>query len=122
MAASRQVETNQPAVAAPRKTMTGGTNLAEIRQRAFYTKVTAYVYSAWVVPPTFKGKGLKVIVSATINRNGDVIKTKVEESSGSGFFDSAAEKALLKASPLPAIPSDLDDETLEIGFRFSSDD
>ena len=61
------------------------------------------------------------IATVTIDREGNILRHWIEESSGNDAFDQSALRALLQADPLPAVPSDIPDEEIAdgIGFRFT---
>ncbi len=92
--------------------------LQEVRLRAYYNRLWEHVNSHWGIPPGLKGRGLSVILSVVIDRNGRILRRVVEESSGSPPFDESALRALERAQPLPPIPDEVPDDTLEVGFRF----
>ncbi len=95
--------------------------LEELRLRPYYNRLWEHVKRHWAVPPGVRGRGLSVIVSAVIDRKGRILRTVVEESSGSRAFDESALRALARSEPLPPIPDDVADATLEVGFRFHGD-
>ena len=92
--------------------------LQEVRLRAYYNRLWEHVNSHWSIPPGLRGRGLSVILSVVIDRNGRILRRVVEESSGSPPFDESALRALERAQPLPPIPAEVPDDTLEVGFRF----
>ncbi|GAB6063015.1 energy transducer TonB [Deferrisoma palaeochoriense] len=92
--------------------------LEEVRLRAYYNRLWDRVNEHWAIPPGLKGRDLSVIVSVVIDRAGRIQRLVVEESSGSDAFDRAALAALERAQPLPPIPDEVADDTLEVGFRF----
>jgi protein TonB len=97
----------------------GGSNaLQEVRLRAYYSRLWEHVDEHWAVPPSLEGQPYTVVVSVVIDRQGRLLKSWVEDHSGSDAFDQSALNALARAEPLPAIPETLPDETLEVGFRF----
>ncbi len=97
----------------------GGTNvLQQVRLRAYYNRLWEHVNAHWTIPPSLQGRDYTVIVSVVIDREGRVLKSWVEESSGSEPFDQSALRALQRAEPLPAVPNEVTDATLEVGFRF----
>jgi len=55
-----------------------------------------------------------VRVRFVIDRSGKVISHRVEKSSGHAILDGAASDLLRRASPMPAIPADMDQSRLEI--------
>lgn len=79
---------------------------------SYYTLITERIWSQWVYPD-FGAKGLEVVISIRIDRNGNVISHQIERSSGNTLFDHSAIKAISKASPLPPPPVEM-----EIGVRF----
>ncbi len=95
--------------------------LAELRLRPYYNRLWEHVKRHWAVPPGVRGRGLSVIVSVVIDRQGRILRTVLEESSGSRSFDESALRALARSEPLPPIPDDVADATLEVGFRFHGD-
>jgi TonB family protein len=100
----------------------GGSNvLQEVRLRAYYNQLWDHVTSHWTLPPSLKGKDFSVIVSVVLDRQGTILKSWVEEASGSDAFDQSALRALQRAQPLPPIPDAVPDATLEVGFRFHPD-
>ncbi len=94
------------------------TALEEVRLRAYYNRLWERVKDHWTIPPGLKGRDLSVIVSVVLDRQGRILRRVVEESSGSEAFDTAALMALERAQPLPPMPDEVRDETLEVGFRF----
>jgi protein TonB len=92
--------------------------LQEVRLRAYYNRLWEHVHGHWAIPPPLEGKPYTVIVSVVIDRQGRLLKSWVEEPSGSELFDKSALNALLLAEPLPPMPDSVTEESLEIGFRF----
>jgi colicin import membrane protein len=62
------------------------------------------VERSWLRPPGSPG-GLKCTVNVKLIPGGDVVSARVVQSSGDAVFDDSAEKAVLRASPLP-VPDD----------------
>jgi colicin import membrane protein len=79
---------------------------------SYYGLITKKIWSEWI-PPDYDASGLEVIISIKIGKDGKVIEHEVEKSSGNIFFDRAASKAIIKASPLPTPPVEM-----EVGVRF----
>ena len=82
----------------------------------------AHVLKNWHLPPSLNPRGLTTIISVLVNREGEILESYVEESSGNDLFDESALKALIRAAPLPSIPSDMDDDYMELGFRFRKEE
>lgn len=74
------------------------------------------IVSKWS-PPSVKEDG-KVVLEFTIKKNGRVVDAKVDKSSGNKELDESALKALHRASPLPRLPLNLNQETLTVKFDF----
>ena len=70
----------------------------------YMAHVAAKVENNWLRPPGSPG-GLKCTVNVKLIPGGDVVSARVVQGSGDPLFDDSAEKAVLKASPLP-VPSD----------------
>jgi len=79
---------------------------------SYYALITRKIWSQWIYPD-FDIKGLEVIITIKIARDGKVLSYNVEKTSGNKLFDSSAVKAVSKASPLP--PPNVE---MEIGVRF----
>jgi len=72
--------------------------------------------------PAGSPPGLSCVIQVTLIPGGDVVGTRVVQSSGNALFDSSVERAVQKASPLP-LPNDpaLFKYFREIDFRFVPD-
>ena len=70
----------------------------------YMAHVAAKVENNWLRPPGSPG-GLKCTVNVKLIPGGDVVSARVVQGSGDPLFDDSAEKAVLRASPLP-VPSD----------------
>ncbi len=53
-----------------------------------------------------------------IRRDGSIAPPRVEESSGSSFYDRAALRAITEASPFPPLPADWANPSLRVLFNF----
>ena len=95
--------------------------LQQVRLRAYYNQLWDHVTSHWAIPPSLKGRDYDVIVSVILDRQGTLVRSWVEEPSGSNGFDQSALRALQRAQPLPPIPDSVSGDTLEVGFRFHPD-
>ena len=63
----------------------------------------------------------KETIVVVIDREGKIQKSWFERKSGNSLFDQRAMRAIKKAEPLPPIPKEFSDATLEMGFRFHPD-
>ncbi len=95
--------------------------LQQVRLRAYYNQLWDHVTDHWAIPPSLQGRDYSVIVSVIFDRQGNLVRSWVEEPSGSDAFDRSALQALQRAQPLPPIPDAVSGDTLEVGFRFHPD-
>ncbi|MBI5050907.1 MAG: TonB C-terminal domain-containing protein [Nitrospirae bacterium] len=79
---------------------------------SYYSVITQKIWQQWVYPD-FKTSGLELTISIKIGRDGKIISQNIEKTSGNALFDRSAMKAILKASPFPPPPIEM-----EIGVRF----
>jgi len=73
---------------------------SESDHNAYAALVRQKIWDEWIYPYT-DAKGLEVIISFVINKNGDVSNTRIVRFSGNSLYDRSAMKAILKASPFP---------------------
>jgi TonB family protein len=76
-----------------------------------------HVTRAWVLAPGFRMQPLEAEVMVRLGPGGEVMGTRISRSSGNPWYDESVERAVQKASPLPA-PPDAD----EWPFRFTPGD
>ncbi len=89
----------------------------------YYGRVWAKIKEAWTIPENFLKEmaDLETVVVITIDRDGKVKKMWFEKRSSSTLYDQMAMRAIRKAEPLPPVPRDFGESTLEIGIRFLPD-
>ena len=61
---------------------------------------------------------LRAVIYFKINRDGDIIYTKIKESSGDEEFDKNALRAVLLSSPFAPLPETYYEEDLGVYFEF----
>jgi len=71
------------------------------------------IWSEWVLPEIKALDGLETIVIIKILKDGKLKIVGIEKPSGDSLFDRSTLRAIMKASPLPPPP-----EELELGIRF----
>ena len=71
------------------------------------------IWSQWVLPEIKDIEGLETIVIIKVLKDGKLKIEGIEKASGDTLFDRSALRAIMKASPLPPPP-----EELELGIRF----
>lgn len=92
--------------------------------RDFQERIRAKIRSALILPQRLKGDA-EVIFQVSLLPNGEVLRVKLVRTSGQPLYDSAVERAIFKASPLP-LPKEREVATqfregLTLKFRPSED-
>jgi colicin import membrane protein len=92
----------------------------ESKLNEYYSLVWAKIKGAWTIPENLLKEmvDLETIIVLIIEPNGKVQKIWFEKKSGNALYDQNATRAIKKAEPLPPIPKEWSDDTLEIGIRF----
>ncbi len=89
----------------------------------YYSLIWAKIKEAWTIPENLIKEmvDLETIIVIIIERNGKIQKFWFEKKSGNDLYDQMAMRAIKKAEPLPPIPKEFNEKTLEIGIRFFPD-
>lgn len=84
----------------------------------YYALIKERINREWVTAPKLfdTSEDLKALLVVRIDRQGTVIETTLDQSSGNYSFDLSAERAIEHASPLPTPPPGLEEEVLNEGF------
>jgi colicin import membrane protein len=85
----------------------------------YYESVRQAISQQWALPNISNAGQLETHVVVVVGRDGRVQQLQVEKSSGNSLFDEAAERAVRKASPLPAIPEVYTSPKIEFVVRFT---
>jgi TolA protein len=110
-----------PTGGSPWGSSSGGSAL-ESRLSDYYDSIWAKIKKEWTLPENLpKGTTLETTIVIVIDREGKIQKSWFERKSGNSLFDQRAMRAIKKAEPLPPIPKEFSDSTLEMGFRFHPD-
>ncbi|MCJ7704535.1 MAG: TonB C-terminal domain-containing protein [Desulfobacterales bacterium] len=98
-------------------------SLRESKLNEYYGLVWAKIKQSWTIPEHLLKErvDLEAIIIIIIERDGKVQKSWFEKKSGNALYDQMAMRAIIKADPLPPIPKELNQESLEIGIRFFPD-
>jgi len=98
-------------------------SLRESQMNEYYGLIWAKIKQSWTIPENLLKErvDLEAIIIIIIERNGRVQKSWFEKKSGNALYDQMAMRAVIKAEPLPSIPKELNQESLEIGIRFFPD-
>jgi len=89
----------------------------------YYGVIWAKIKEMWTIPENLLKEmaDWETVVVITINRDGKIKGMWVEKRSGNAFYDQMAMRAIKKAEPLPPIPKEFAENTLEVGIRFLPD-
>ncbi len=95
----------------------------ESKLNEYYSMIWAKIKEAWTIPENLlKGiVDLETVIVIIIERDGKIQKSWFEKKSGNALYDQMAMRAIKKAEPLPPIPKEFNEKTLEIGIRFFPD-
>ena len=95
----------------------------ESKLNEYYSLVWAKIKGTWTIPENLLKEmvDLETIIVLIIERNGKIKKCWFEKKSGNVLYDQSAMRAIKKAEPLPPVPKELGEDTLEIGIRFFPD-
>ena len=63
-----------------------------------------------------------VVLKFRIARSGEISQIRIDKSSGNGYYDSAARRAVNAVNPLPPFPPDISDSFLDVRFQFIKTD
>jgi outer membrane biosynthesis protein TonB len=96
---------------------------ADEKMREYYSRIWAKIKGAWTIPENLSKEvvDLEAILVVIIERDGTIRKWWFEKKSGHSGYDQTVVRAIMKADPLPPIPKDFSENTMEIGLRFSPD-
>jgi len=93
---------------------TGG--LSGIRLRNYQAELQAKITNAWNIPA--QSKGLQASVFLIVGRSGQVEQARLVQGSGNALFDESLQRAIKQAQPLPSLPEDYAERSLEVTLRF----
>ncbi|MEW6542319.1 MAG: TonB family protein [Nitrospirota bacterium] len=86
----------------------------------YWAKVQRKISSQWVAPPVdLSGRFLQAVISFRIDRSGVVSRVIVERTSGNGYYDDAARRAVLSVDRLPPFPPELSGQSQDVHFIFT---
>jgi TonB family protein len=88
---------------------------------AYWGRVWSKIDREWIAPQVDvrSGSPLRVILAFRIERQGGVRNLAIEQSSGNEYYDLAAKRAVLDATPLPPFASDMPEPFYDIQFQFT---
>lgn len=89
----------------------------DLQFKSYYNKVGSKIQSLWIYPGNTK-RDLLTLITIKINKQGVLIDYWIEKKSKDPLFDKSALRAVEKAAPLPPLPADYNEDSIEIGLRF----
>jgi colicin import membrane protein len=95
----------------------------ESKLNEYYNTIWAKIKEQWTIPENLikATVDLETIIIIIIEQDGKIQKWWFEKKSGNAIYDQTVVRAIKKAEPLPPIPKELSEDTLEIGIRFFPD-
>jgi outer membrane biosynthesis protein TonB len=89
----------------------------------YYSMIWAKIKEAWTIPENLIKEmvDLETVIVIIIEQDGKIQKSWFEKKSGNDLYDQMAMRALKRSEPLPPIPKEFNEKTLEIGIRFFPD-
>ena len=85
----------------------------------YITRVREALWNAWMQKMPSSGE-LKCTVKFEISRGGAISDIAVEDSSGNGLFDNAAQASVENAGPFPRLPDDFYEDSLTVHVEFKT--
>jgi TonB family protein len=92
----------------------------DLRYKGYYDRVWERIRASWVLPEGVAARDdrLVTVVGIRIASTGEIVDLRIERKSGNIYYDQSALRAVRKASPLPPLPSDIEEGFLEVGINF----
>jgi colicin import membrane protein len=94
----------EQAQAAPAGGPAGLGRLVSPEEARWMRDAKMHVTRAWILEPGFRLQQLETKIEVDIGPTGEVLGTRITQSSGNPWYDESVERAIQKASPLPAPP------------------
>jgi len=88
---------------------------------AYWGRVWSKIDREWIAPQVDirSDRPLRVILAFRIERQGGVKNLAIEQSSGNEYYDLAAKRAVLDATPFPPFASEMPEPFYDIQFQFT---
>ncbi len=87
----------------------------------YYGMIQDLIQDQWRSTPLVANAPL-VVLKFRIVRSGEISQIRIDKSSGNGYYDSAAQRAVNAVNPLPPFPPDISDSFLDVRFQFIKTD
>lgn len=92
-----------------------------VKMKNYYAVIWSRIKGLWTIPQgLLPRENIEAVVHAQILRDGTITNVGLEKRSGNRYFDDSALRTVKKANPLPPLPEELRDGSIEIGIRFHS--
>jgi colicin import membrane protein len=90
------------------------------RIRIYQAEITYQIQKNWAFSEQIAGadKNLEVLLGIKIMSGGEISEVWFDQKSGNRHLDESAHRAVIKSSPLPALPKGLFDSYYTVGLRF----
>ncbi|MCX8021333.1 MAG: TonB C-terminal domain-containing protein [Syntrophorhabdaceae bacterium] len=97
----------------------GGLRPIDPNTQRYILGVWERIKESWGMPgiASYK-KDLETIVTIKIRKDGRIVDINMEKRSGNKIYDESILRVLRSVDPLPPLPSTVETDTIEIGFRF----
>lgn len=83
----------------------GGPGILDPELARWQREVKIHVTRAWIVPAGFRSEALVTVIDVDLSPTGEVLGTRIRQGSGNPWYDESVERAIEKASPVPAPPA-----------------
>ena len=87
----------------------------------YYGMIQDLIQDQWRNTPLVANAPV-VVLKFRIARSGEISQIRIDKSSGNGYYDSAARRAVHAVNPLPPFPPDISDSFLDVRFQFIKTD
>jgi len=90
------------------------------RIRIYQAEITYQIQKNWAYSEQIAGadKDLEVLLGIKIMPSGEIVQVWFDQKSGNRHLDQSAHRAVMKSSPLPALPKGVFDSYYKVGLRF----
>ena len=120
IAAMRQAQARAQGTIANQAHSSMVAQMQNIQMQAYYGRVQALITNAWHLPMMQEtAQALQAVALLTIDREGQVIRYQLIQSSGNQPFDASLQRAVQASSPLPPLPETYPEEILEAEIHFT---
>ena len=89
--------------------------------RVYWGRVRSKIDRKWIAPTVDvrSDQPIHVLLAFRVERNGAVKNLSIKESSGDGYYDFAAKRAVINGAPLPACSAVMPEPYYDIQFQFT---